>query len=62
MHISTIIPTYNRAETVTQVYKFRLGQTYPVQEIIVIDDGSTDDTREVVDRIDSSENQVFLSG
>ena len=53
MHISTIIPTYNRAATVTRSINSVLGQTYPVQEIIVIDDGSTDGTRETVDRIDS---------
>ena len=53
IHISTIITAYNRAETVARSIKSVLEQTYPVQEIIVIDDGSTDDTRDVVSRIDS---------
>ena len=53
IHISTIIPTYNRAETVARSINSVLGQTYPVREIIVVDDGSTDGTRDVVDRIDS---------
>lgn len=51
--ISTIIPTYNRAETVGYSIKSVLAQTHPVYEIIVIDDGSTDNTRQVVENIDS---------
>lgn len=44
--VSIIIPTYNRARLVCEAVESALGQTYPHVEVIVVDDGSTDDTRE----------------
>lgn len=44
MQISVVIPTYNRAHTVCRAIDSVLGQTLPPCEIVVIDDGSTDDT------------------
>jgi glycosyltransferase involved in cell wall biosynthesis len=44
-HVSVIIPTYNRAAMLRECLQSVQVQTYRDFEIIVIDDGSTDDTR-----------------
>jgi len=46
---SIIIPTYNRASLLNEALACAAGQTYRPLEIIVVDDGSIDDTPAVVD-------------
>jgi len=46
--ISIIMPTYNRAEWLRRSIKSVLNQTYENWELLISDDGSTDDTKEVV--------------
>lgn len=48
MRISALIPTYNRREHTLRAVASVLAQTTPVDEIIVVDDGSTDGTAETV--------------
>jgi glycosyltransferase involved in cell wall biosynthesis len=43
--LSVIIPTYNSGQFLTQAIKSVAAQTFPSSEIIVVDDGSTDDTQ-----------------
>jgi glycosyltransferase involved in cell wall biosynthesis len=42
--VSAIIPTWNRRELVQRAIDSALAQTRPVEEIVVVDDGSTDGT------------------
>jgi hypothetical protein len=42
--VSVIIPTFNRAELLLKTVDTIINQTYPVKEIIIVDDGSSDDT------------------
>jgi glycosyltransferase involved in cell wall biosynthesis len=48
MLISVIIPTHNRANTLPRALDSVLSQRLPPHEILVIDDGSTDHTRELL--------------
>ena len=57
--VSVIIPTHNRASLVADAVKSVLNQTYNNIEIIVIDDGSTDDTRSVVTSLSGNIRYVF---
>jgi glycosyltransferase involved in cell wall biosynthesis len=44
--VTAVIPTYNRAGTVTRAIGSALNQDYAPLEVVVVDDGSTDDTVE----------------
>jgi glycosyltransferase involved in cell wall biosynthesis len=46
--VSVIIPTYNRADKVSQTIESVLAQTLTDREVIVVDDGSSDDTENLL--------------
>jgi glycosyltransferase involved in cell wall biosynthesis len=60
--ISVLIPAYNAADTIRATVGSVLAQTHPADEILVMDDGSTDNTRAILDtyglrlKVSSQEN------
>jgi glycosyltransferase involved in cell wall biosynthesis len=52
--VSVIIPTFNRAGYIGDALRSVLSQTYKNLEVIVVDDGSTDDTERIIGTISDS--------
>lgn len=52
--VSIIIPTYNRADLIVKTIETVIKQTYHNFEIIVVDDGSTDNTEDVISKINDN--------
>ena len=48
--VSIIIPAFNAAETIADTLNSLINQTYPDWEAIIIDDGSTERTQEVISK------------
>lgn len=48
--VALVIPTHNRADLIAETLASALNQTLAFTEIVVIDDGSTDHTRDIVER------------
>lgn len=49
--VSILLPTYNRAAFLPEAFESIRGQTFSDWELVVVDDGSTDDTPAVVERL-----------
>jgi glycosyltransferase involved in cell wall biosynthesis len=49
-YVTVVIPTYNRAHCVGAAIESVLQQTFADVELLVVDDGSTDDTRSIVEK------------
>ena len=49
---SVIIPTYNRADFITKTIHSVLSQTYTNFELIIVDDGSADNTERVIRKVE----------
>jgi len=57
--VSVIIPTYNCAKYLPQAIESILNQTYKDYEIIIVDDGSTDNTKEIISVYQSKIKYIY---
>ncbi len=58
--VSVIIPTYNREKTIMRAVQSVLNQTYTNLEVLIIDDGSTDGTADIVREIQDDRVQYIV--
>jgi len=56
--ISVIIPTYNRANFIRNTILGVINQTYTDWELLIVDDGSTDNTKEVIDEFVKNDKRI----
>lgn len=59
--VSIIMATYNRAHTIVRAVDSVLNQTYKNFELIIIDDGSTDNTQEILKKYDDPRIRIFIN-
>lgn len=57
--VSVIIPVFNRQELIAAAIDSALAQTYTDVEVVVVDDGSTDDTAKVLNSYGNAINAIF---
>jgi len=60
--ISVLMPAYNASAFIRQSVQSVLAQTYEDFELLVVNDGSTDDTRDILARIDDPRIRVLDNG
>ena len=56
--VSVVIPTWNRAGLIVRAINSVLSQTYSNWELIIVDDGSTDNTDEVVKKFQENDTRI----
>lgn len=58
--VSVIIPSYNHAQYISECIISIINQTYKNIELIVIDDGSTDNSRQILTKLNEQYNFVLI--
>lgn len=59
--VSIVVPTYNRADLLERAIDSALSQRIEPLEVIVVDDGSTDETPKILDRYNANNLHYFRS-
>jgi cellulose synthase/poly-beta-1,6-N-acetylglucosamine synthase-like glycosyltransferase/peptidoglycan/xylan/chitin deacetylase (PgdA/CDA1 family) len=57
--VSIVVPAFNEAVGIERTVRSLAASEYPVMEIVVVDDGSSDGTAEIVDRLELSDVTVL---
>lgn len=57
--VSIIVPTYNRSDYIIEMIESVVSQTYQNWELIIVDDGSTDDTKSIISPYISEKIRYF---
>ena len=58
--VSVLVPAYNAASTIAETLASALAQTHESLEIIVVDDGSSDNTAAVVEDFSARDSRVIF--
>ena len=56
--VSVIIPTHNRESLITRAIESVIAQTYPIHEIVVVDDASSDNTESLIHDLQDRYRQI----
>lgn len=56
--VSVVLPTYNRAKVLPRAIESVLNQTYTNIELIIVDDGSRDNTKEIIREFQSQDERI----
>lgn len=59
--VSVIIPTYNSADLIERAVSSVLSQTFQDFEIIIVDDGSTDNTAQIISRLRKRDPRILYT-
>lgn len=59
--VSVVVPTFNSARFLPQTVQALLDQTYPNLEVVITDDGSTDETLDLIDDFSTADSRINVA-
>ncbi|MFR4319285.1 MAG: glycosyltransferase family 2 protein [Eubacterium sp.] len=58
--ISVVIPVYNAEKYIKRCLNSIMNQTYDNLQIVVVNDGSTDDTKKILEEYSNNDNRIVV--